>query len=370
MTSVANASWNESLETYHDQNFLKETTRDYDMKKKSDNNDDHGGDNNKKNNTPHFMLTAAHTALVIVLTGIIALLFAQHSAPKGVVVEGWVISPSVCSLWLDGSCISVHQHEKEASALTLGGQMPEYERPSTGFLLSSVHPAFFCLVVEVLSLAFVWKGEHEENVHKIIKRFSLAVLCVYGSLFLFIQHNWTIPTNNLLLVEVLMLAGLFFISTYSSFLPNQNSIYHRVGLVLTAPLLAVAALGAAGEDNTLALLLVFVSLTSACLLLLIMTLETEERGVLRMALWLCIVPFVVQSAVRLQFLAELSVGKPSMWTEAALGLTLGLYLLAMVFVTVSLFWGYTVSTYAWEVGDFVIKCTVTLLIVVGLYSES
>ena len=271
-------------------------------------------------NLKAIVLPCLHGVLAIVLTGLMATLYTD----KKVSIEGWVTSPTRCTLWVDGACVP------KSDPLALDGKIKEYESRSTG-LFSAIHAPFLCLSMQVLSLALTLKwASTQSEMHATLKHMSLAVIGVFGALYLFMQPTWDLPMNNVLLVECIYLLSLFFVGSA----PKQcsgDSVW-LVNVVLTYPLLSVAALAAAGVNDTSAHVAVFFSLVLACLALLA-AVESDSGDVsqLLVTFWLCLLPCVVQCSLRLRW-------SLASWAVAALALTLTFYIVMAVLVTITLEW--------------------------------
>jgi len=171
------------------------------------------------------------------------------------------------------------------------------ESPSTG-LFSSVNSPFLCLAVTVMSCAYSMclllvryedhsstaaletNDSHSATVYspthltpKMLKSLALLILVCYAVMFLFVQGEWNIPLNNILLVEFLFMASFGIINTFSV---HQKHMYFGMRLVnslFTMPLLAVCVLSMVGEDNTMNLISAYVSVSSALLMILLMNNE-------------------------------------------------------------------------------------------------
>ena len=355
------------------------------------------------------VLPVLHAILVVVLTGLLASDNHHHDDNKGrgqgvVVVDGWMISPTRCTLWVDGMCISTSGENPLPTAQALAGELMEYESQWYG-LLSSIHPPFLCLAVSVLSLGFMLKSSHmADPTSQMMKHMSLVLLAVYAALYLFMRDLWGVPINNVLLVECIYVLALFFVGTYSAgndfkvVVDEMDRVTQvervcLVNVIFTYPLLAVAALAGSGMDTSVGHLAVFFSLTIAGLVILAGTLEVEGRKssyvvykILLITFWLCLVPFVVQCATRLDHMKDIPV---PVWATAALGLVLGLYLLSAVIMTLQLqylggisdFSPYLLITstccpdmlmslqmHIFQWLDFVTKASVTLLLVISIYN--
>jgi hypothetical protein len=335
----------------------------------------------EKNTGGAFMLGAIlpwlHGCLVVVLTGLLATLYTNRTA----VVEGWLVAPTRCTLWVDGACVPKSAVIEAGSLEPLKGQVVEYESRSSG-LFSEIHAPFLCLAVEITCFAMVLKGAcamqgFGENAVQVMKHLSLAVLSVYGALYLFMQSEWNLPVNNVLLVECTHVLGIFFVGTYSLHKSSsqEDARLHvwLVNVVLTYPLLAVAALSAAGEDGSVAHVAVFFGLTLACFALVAAALEEAQALLMLLTtFWLCLVPFVVHSCARLHAISYAGLTVAG-WAAAALVLLVVLYLLLAVIATVGVQWSSwglerATALQALEYFDFVVKATLSVLIMVGVAS--
>ena len=327
-----------------------------------------------------------HCLLVVVLTGILATL--QGSASQRGIVDGWRLSPTRCTLWVDGMCIPSLLAPTTAT-LGLSGELMEYEGRTTG-LLSSMHPVFLCLSVAVLGLALTLKSNHnmaDGSTSQIMKHIALVVLAVYAALYLFMQEKWQIPMNNVLLVECMYVLSLFFIGSAHNL--DQEKIW-LVNVLLTYPLLAVAALAGSGLDDSMVHLTVFFSLTLGALVVLVGSIEVDAHTntgnvflVLLVTFWLCLIPFGIQSVYRLQHMHDLLSPMP-LWPTAALCLLLIMFTLCALVATLQLQYlgGLSsfslsclppesfVGTHAFELLDLITKVTVTLAVTFGIYLDS
>ena len=354
--------------------------------------------------TPATMLLWLHGLLVIVLTGLMATLYSGNgrSASQKGILEGWVVAPTRCTLWVDGVCVpqpSVTEYEGPTAA-ALGGQLMEYEGRTTG-LLSTVHPAFLCLAMQVLAFALTLKSSSgaayfAETTGQVMKHISLVVIAVYGSLFLFMQSTWTLPINNLLLVECIYVLALFFVGTYSTHdsegkhLEDVHENVWLVSLVVTLPLMGVSALAASGEDNTTVHLTVFFSLILASFVMVVAILETQEREsagtvyvVLLATFWLCMVPLVLLCCARLQRMlsSDSNNGTVVLWAVITLFVLLIFFLIIAVMASfvVQHLGGLTqrfsmlVSANGLQIAeylDLLAKITLSLLTIIGIYCDS
>jgi len=313
-----------------------------------------------------------HGILLIVLTALVA----SSSSYKA--LEGWLITPTRCTLWVDGACVPKSSVVPFDNPALLSGQIIEYESRGTG-LFSAVHAPFLCMATQVLccalSLKIAFMDENATSM-QILKHLSIFLIAAYAVLYLLMQTHWHIPLDNLFLVELLFMLALFFVGTYSVRLSPQSAgaVVTLVNAVLTYPLLAVAVLGAVGEDDVLAHWSVFFGLILGCLVFLAMALDTATSkdtnltGIYLVTYWLCIIPFIVRCCIRLHEVDNLAT-----WALAALILLLVFYLSMAVLLTLRLqqmwlsFWAVDTSVF-FRFFDFVIKATLSLLLVLGTYA--
>jgi hypothetical protein len=308
-----------------------------------------------------------HLILVFILTG----LFASASSLSA--ADGWLFSPTRCSLWVDGTCVPQSAAD---SVLTLRDEMLEYESRTSG-LFSAVHAPFLVLAAQVLCCALSLKVSlmsSSDSTIQITKHLSILLLVAYGSLFLFMRTAWLIPLNNLFLVELIYVLAVLFIGTYSlRSAEHAGLVVHVVSALLTYPFLAVAALAAAGEDDTVAHLTIFFSLGLASFAFLALAIEFDSSrlaGFLSI-FWLCMVPFVVRCCVRLRDISEWS-HYFAAWGTASLVLVLVLYLLVAVFLTLASqqIWPFrepTPTLLIFQYLDLAVKTSLGLLILIGYF---
>ena len=214
-------------------------------------------------------LAISYSLVLIVLTGLVATLFAQQSSTVGVslatilkrksvslVSEGWIVTAGDCDYWYNGEC-SPKAGGGIPDQRTLGGIIEEREIKATG-LFSSVNVPFLCLASSVISTAFsiCLVPNLDERMHKTFKMLSMLIVVVFGTLFLFIQGAWSLPMNNVLLVEFSFMVALFVLMTYSANKGSYVDVARLFDMMLTNPLIAVSVLSASGDDNTARLVLV------------------------------------------------------------------------------------------------------------------
>ena len=173
----------------------------------------HEDSNTVKNDNITNGIIGTHCILLIILTGIVG------ASSKHTITTGWIF-------------------------------LLEDTHVNAG-MFSVVNSSFFCLATQAISVSFsLCLISSSKSTHWLFKRIALAILVIYGVLFLFIQGEWFIPPNNLLVVEILYMFGLFIIGMFSEQKKNDNlttSYTMRiVCLLMTTPLLAVSVLCASG----------------------------------------------------------------------------------------------------------------------------
>ena len=260
-------------------------------------------------------MAISYSLLLIVLTGLVATLFAQQSSHANSLVrdsrrksvslisQGWIITSGDCKFWFDGACVPMSDGIPNEAAL--GGIMDERERKAYG-MFSSINAPFLCLAACVISTAFslCLIPSSDQNVKRMMKMMSILVVVVFGVLFLFIQSTWSLPVNNLLLVECLLTVSLFVLVTYSVDKGSVVDIARLIEMILTNPLIAISVLSSAGDDNTNSLILVYGTSLLGLLVLMVNYIESAcgEHGgmttglaaVTQASYWLCMIPFIVQ----------------------------------------------------------------------------
>jgi hypothetical protein len=299
-------------------------------------------------------LAISYSLVLIVLTGLVATLFAQHSSTVGstlatvlkrksvsLVSEGWIITSGDCDFWYNGECLP-----KVGGGIpdqrTLGGVIEEREIKATG-LFSSVNVPFLCLASCVISTAFsiCLIPNQDERAHKTFKIFSMLIVVVFGTLFLFIQDTWSLPMNNVLLVEFSFMVALFILMTYSTNKGSYVDVARIFDMMLTNPLVAVSVLSASGDDNTNRLVLVYVSMVLGHLALLVNYTESVQceafvpglSGVCRRVYWLCMIPLIVEYSFRFHYLVTKATISQPTWSIAALSFTFAVCLIRAIIIT-------------------------------------
>ena len=291
-------------------------------------------------------LAICYSLILIVLTGLVATLFAQQDSvvsnslgtllkrkAVSLVSQGWIITPGDCEYWYNGDCISkISVPDQE----TLGGIISERERKANG-LFSSINVPFLCLAASVISAAFSIgiTPSSDFNAQRMLKILSMLVLVVFGTLFLFMQTSWNLPVNNVLLVEFSFVAALFILLSYSVKKGSYVDVARLIDMTLTNPLLAVCVLSASGEDNTNCLILVHASMVFGHWALVANYTESVHQApvtpgfsaICQRAYWLCMVPFIVQYSLRFHYLVLGSTLTQPTWSIAVLSFTFAAYII-------------------------------------------
>jgi hypothetical protein len=370
-------------------------------------------------------LAISHSLVLIVLTGLVATLFAQQSSTVGstlatvlkrktvsLVSEGWIITAGDCDYWYNGECLP-KAGGGVPDQLTLGGVIEERELKATG-LFSSVNVPFLCLASSVISTAFsiCLVPNQDERTHKTFKMFSMLIVVVFGTLFLFIQGAWSLPMNNVLLVEFSFMVALFILMTYSANKGGYVDVARLFDMMLTNPLIAVSVLSASGEDNTNRLVLIYFSMVFGHIALLVNFTESIQCDavtpglscVCRRVYWLCMIPWIVQYSFRFHYLVTKATTSQPTWSIAALSFTFAIFLIRAIIITFQSWfdsmevegssmdglravnsdkdacngdgdnadWSFRIhftGMVPWAIFDLVIKVVIYLLIIIGFFIE-
>jgi hypothetical protein len=171
-------------------------------------------------------------------------------------------------------------------------------------LLAEVNPAVLCLVVQTaLAACFT----------PMFRRVRAAVLMSLAVLLLFQQTRWQLSFGGLLWCELMLMVIFFLTGTRRGYGAVEG---HRL---LGMPMLMVATLAVAGENDASALVVVYLSLGAMMLAWTAYArLEKEaDRSAVALNACLAFVPFLLRVGLRLDALARLPVAAPS-WMWAAL----------------------------------------------------
>ena len=265
-------------------------------------------------------------------------------------------------------------------------------------LFATLGVPFMVLCPQVISAAFFMcyiRNESPDNLHpsnsnlqKSLKRVALAVQLVFATCFLFIQHTWHLPSNNLLLGEIWLLSSIFYITFHPASHYSQNARQHYtptrfLEFAFTMPFLAVAALAAGGLTDVDDLNWVFFTSLFCCLFVLSIEFHTHKQAILKveptaadnqaMAIlhvnaWLCLVAFLIPCSVATE--QALAAGHPA-WATAAIVLIMLLHILYLLSITAFQLGGYDHYALFITVLDSLSacgKCAVTLTIMGGCLS--
>ena len=290
--------------------------------------------------------------------------FARAPHRFAVVTQAYVLVPrdAGCAAWIGNECVEFAANGSSSSfAELLSDVLPLAEHRATG-LFSETNALVVSLCAEVLVLVFFLVGygspplkrlpDEDDDAEELQTRWffrkaGFALLFGFALLLFFMQGHWQLPQNNLLWLETLLFASFFALGQrhhyyYHEHNPPPKRLKNRRrgaeeedGLVLAMPMLAVAALAAAGETDALALWLVYCSLTA----LLAFDADVDDDDVWWVGLnyvWLCVVPFVVYASLRLDALSSTllpATPAPAAWAVAAVGVCLAWALLHAVWWT-------------------------------------
>lgn len=281
-----------------------------------------------------------HIGVFIAALALVSVLFGSNHT-TALVVRGYMLAPAdaSCLAWLDGDCVSENDGMRWEA---LQGVMPVSEHRARG-LFADVNPAIACLVAQSAILT-----THPTLPSKV----GAGVLVCVSVLLLFMQGPWQLGFGSLLWSE-LVLAAAFFAKGYGQL---------EAVPVLSLPTLAVASLALAGENDASALILVYFSLGAMLLMARHFHVSDLQEG---FNMWLCVLPFVLRVALRLQaIMVDLPVDAPG-WICGAL-------IFALVWI-VLLVGGLRILDvlppavqYGLFVTDQVAHATLVLLILVGL----
>jgi len=340
-----------------------------------------------------------HTVALIVVTVFVSILFSQLKDNEKftknnihILSTGWISAPSSCKYWINGVCLQ--ENNALSNPMVLGKDMVslEVEQPATG-LFSTINAPFFCLAVLVLSTSFMFscsKIDYEEMTPKMLKSVALLLLVVYGVLFLFIQSQWNIPFNNLILVEALYLISFLLINLFTVKQHHMHLAIHFFNTMLTNPLIAVSVLSVLGQDNTMSLLFVFFTLTIANAFLVLLnnenafmdTANSSEYvstfvGKSVWAYWICMLPFQVECSLRFEYMLFESPLQYPTWAVIAVALLFVFFSLEGIYFTIEygLYWYYERSLLTSTVGkwmlllQYVSKIVLIFIVILGFYSE-
>jgi len=337
-----------------------------------------------------------HLFSLITLTCLVAILFSEHTSshrdhhgssflstmetdmrrPIPIVTKGWVITAGDCNFWFNGACVSQDEGLPDQSKV-LGGIMEEREKKAFG-LFSSINSPFLCLTAVIISTAFsiCFIGHPDANARRMLRCLSIILIVVFATLFLFMQNSWSLPINNLLVVELELLIALIFLATENG---HYSYIAQYVDMMLTNPLLIVSVLSIAGDDHTVRLILVFVCMILDPISLLINSLErkttaesksSSNNGISKAVqgiCCICMIPLIIESIMLFK-----DIQKQSTWVIALLSFTFAAFMLRAIMGMTKLslpdlfIFKYTVFL---PVYDLAIKLGISMILVIGLFIE-
>ena len=367
----------------------------------ADNTTKDNGKNNNNNNADANVTWAVAIAIfhlfsLITVTCLVAILFSESSLHKNnsnnegvssmdidmrrpipIVTRGWVITAGDCNFWVNGACISQDEGLPDQSKV-LGGVMEERERKAFG-LFSSINSPFLCLTATIISTAFsiCFIAHPDANVRRMLRVLSLTLITAFAALFLFMQNAWSLPINNLLLVELEMLITLIFLATENG---HYSDIAQYVDVMLTNPLLIVGVLSVAGDDHSVRLILVFVCMVLDPISLMVNSIEKKTASnrphagiatTARHIVIVCAIPLIIESASR--FKAFNSSSSPTtMWVTILLSSTFAFFMIrTMLNITKLSLPDLFIfkSTAFLPIYDLAIKLFISLFVVIGFFIE-
>ena len=295
--------------------------------------------------------------------------------PIPIVTRGWVITAGDCNFWVNGACISQDEGLPDQSKV-LGGVMEERERKAFG-LFSSINSPFLCLAATIISTAFsiCFIAHPDANVRRMLRVLSLTLITAFAALFLFMQNAWSLPINNLLLVELEMLITLIFLATENG---HYSDIAQYVDVMLTNPLLIVGVLSVAGDDHSVRLILVFVCMVLDPISLMVNSIEKKtalnrpHAGIATTArhiVIVCAIPLIIESASRFK---AFNSSPTTMWVTILLSSTFAFFMIrTMLNITKLSLPDLFIfkSTAFLPIYDLAIKLFISLFVVIGFFIE-
>lgn len=362
-------------------------------------------DINEKGEVPKYKywiytMMSSHLIMLVLLTVFVALLFDNVANNDKVrennlqlISKSWVVNPVNCRDFINGEC--TRYDDTHVDFRVLNGKLLETEKPSTG-LFSSVNSPFLCLASLVLSCAFSFcLSEHRDELltPSILKSVSLLFLTGYSVLFLFIQNQWNIPFNNLILVEIMFMLAFLIINTISVERVHMFYAYRLLNSCFTYPLIAVAILSMIGEDNSNYLNVVFFSLIFAFTVVLVVNNEdaagnSDDYFPSKPALkfgdilgvftyWLGLIPFIITCGVRFQYLLIDNPIEYPLWSRISLTFLFIFIIMEALFLTIQYgtnLWKVENDQFTWpsifmKTVDLITKFILLCFVVLGFYVE-
>jgi hypothetical protein len=299
----------------------------------------------------------------------------------------YILAPSHgsgCLAWLNGACVAVRRLEEKNGESrpqddwhALTGTLTLEEHTATG-LFSEMNPLVVCLVVQAISTALSLGTQNGATTQTrwLLQKFGLGVLLFFAGLLLFMQHKWRIPANNLLWLEATLVVAFALLAMKHTFSLNQDGASlalaeaeeeaWRAGRGLgacimadnydsilapavTTPMLGVAVLSMAGQNDASVLLFTYATTCGVSLLWFVerhllararaqlQWRQTQPRQheaggglsldlghmslVLRLNMWLCVTPFVIRAVAQLHDMLQLPSAVRPQWVVAALVVT-------------------------------------------------
>jgi len=355
----------------------------------------------KQENTPSkyaywiYTMMSSHLIMLVLLTVFVALLFDNVNDNDKVrennlqlVSKSWVINPMNCKDFVNGEC--ARYDDTHVDTETLNGILEETEKASIG-LFSSINSPFLCLASLVLSCSFSFSLYHYEDeilTPKMLKSVSLLLLTAYSVLFLFLQNQWNIPFNNLILVLIMFMTAFLIINTISVHRIHMFYGYRLLNSCFTYPLISVSILSMIGEDNSNTLILVFFTLIISFFLLLIVNNEDAavpmQNGIFRLndvfgifTYWLSLLPFIIICGVRFQYLLMDSPVEYPLWSRISLTFLFIYFIIEAIFATIQYgtnYWKieddiFNMTSIFIKTMDLVAKFLLLCFVIIGFYVE-
>ena len=241
-----------------------------------------------------------HSLAMVVAIALVSELFAQAHT-TALTVPTYMLAPAdaACQAWIDGDCVE-ELEDLQWGALRGVAQLSEHK---TRGLMAEVNPAVLCLVVQTaLAACFT----------PMFRRVRATVLLSMGVLLLFQQVRWQLSFGGLLWCELMLMVTFFLTGTRHGYGAVEA---HRL---LGMPMLMVATLAVAGENDASALAVVHLSLSAMLLSWTVYArVDETQRTAVAVNACLAFVPFVLRVGLRLDAMTRLPVAAPA-WTLAAL----------------------------------------------------
>lgn len=326
-----------------------------------------------------YVICAYHALVTIISICLVSILFFkgndgslitkqqnQHSTAT------YIMSPKGgCKLWGNGECIVVDpEHNNMGNKEKLWGLLHMEERKAMG-LFSSTNAAVVCLTAQLIAACLTAASAPLQSKRSrfIFSIFGIGALGVYGIALLFLQNTWQIPGNNLVWLEITLISSIMVAVNLATNIgcnanssgSKSNNMYHGradpplqgnscsddaenneqqqariIGSFFSVPMLCIAGLVTAGESNAISLRISYVGLVGVAVLWLIEQMSdarAEEMVALRVTPWLCLIPFIMVTSLRLQVMAVLP--NDQRWAIFELSLILAWALVILIYFTIS-----------------------------------